>query len=240
MLENQPAPSATMMKNPSKATTWTRPWQWLAVDPRSVALFRICLGLVLIYDLLFRVPDLEAFFSDFGVYPRNTGGELPSNSWHFSIHSFSGSVVFIQLLLAVQLVLATGLVLGWKTRWCVFLSWILLASLQSRNFMVVNSGDVLFRCLLFWSIFIPLETRWSIDRWKGEPISSWANFTFRGHVMSAGAIAVMAQLIMMYFFTGRLKTGAAWVETYTALEQALRLDQFTREPGFGCSTIPSY
>ena len=48
----------------------------------------------------------------------------------------------------------------------------------------------------------------------------------------------MAQLIMMYFFTGRLKTGAAWVETYTALEQALRLDQFTREPGYWLLNYP--
>ena len=130
MLKNQPPPPPAM-KNVRLSNTawWTQPWQWIAVDPRSVALFRICLGLVLICDLLQQVPDLEAFFSDFGVYPRSAArGELSASLFHFSVYWLGGQVVFIKLLFVLQLVLATGLVIGWKTRWCVFGSWVLLLS----------------------------------------------------------------------------------------------------------------
>ena len=215
------------------------PWRWFAVDIRSLTLFRICLGLLLICDLLSRIPDVEAFFSDFGVCPRYAAtGTLARSSWDVSVHLLSGKTILIQLLLAVQIAFAIGIVIGWKTRWCVFLSWVLLISIQNRNILVLDSGDVLLRSLMFWSLFIPLGNKWSVDHWQGKRPSSWANFKYRNQLISAGAIAVMAQLIMMYVFAGRLKTGAAWLETHTAIEQAMRCDQFTREAGYWLLNYP--
>jgi len=223
------------MKRGTSLNWLTRPWQWFAVDARSVEFFRICLGLVLLFDLLVRIPDAEAFFSDFGVYPRSA---VPS-SWYSSLYLMSGSIVFVYVLLAIQIALAIGVVIGWKTRWTVFLSWILLMSLQNRNFLILNSGDTLFRNLFFWSLFIPLGTTWSVDQWLGEKRTSWANFKYRNQIISAGAIAVMAQLVMMYAFSARLKTGVEWVETHTAVEQALRFDQYTLEPGYWLLNYPA-
>lgn len=46
---------------------------------RSLALFRIALGALLLLDLIGRATDLEAFYADTGVLPRSvaTGRFLP-------------------------------------------------------------------------------------------------------------------------------------------------------------------
>ena len=48
-------------------------WQWLrnivGIDPRSLASCRIAVGLLLLVDLLLRLPDLEAMNTDAGIMP---------------------------------------------------------------------------------------------------------------------------------------------------------------------------
>jgi hypothetical protein len=41
------------------------------LDLRSLALFRIGLALILLFDLYYRALDLRAFYTDWGLYPRS-------------------------------------------------------------------------------------------------------------------------------------------------------------------------
>ena len=43
-------------------------------------------------------------------------------------------------------------------------AWLLMLSLHNRNPVVLNAGDVYFRVLLCWGLFLPLAARCSLDR----------------------------------------------------------------------------
>ena len=44
--------------------------RWTELDPRSLAVFRIVLGCLVALDTLWRVPFLNDFMTDEGVYSR--------------------------------------------------------------------------------------------------------------------------------------------------------------------------
>ncbi len=49
------------------------------------------------------------------------------------MHCYSGSMIYLQLLLSVQVVLAVMLIVGYKTKLASIASWILNLSLTLRN-----------------------------------------------------------------------------------------------------------
>ena len=109
------------------------------------------------------------------------------------------------------------LLVGWRTRWVTVASWILLASLHERNPGVLNTGDVVLRMLLFWSMFLPLGARWSMDAARRN---GWSPFRPRV-VVGGAAAALLLQVGFIYAFNALFKTGAAWTTDFTALEMAL-------------------
>jgi hypothetical protein len=67
-----------------------RVWDFLerayGLDLRSLALFRICLGALIVGDLIRRARDLRAFYTDFGVLPRAVLLEQFAGRWVISVH----------------------------------------------------------------------------------------------------------------------------------------------------------
>lgn len=63
----------------------------------------------------------------------------------------------------VTLIFALFFLVGFKTRASNILLWLLVLSLHNRNVLILNSGDDLLRMLLFWSIFMPVGDRFSLD-----------------------------------------------------------------------------
>lgn len=132
-----------------------------SVDRRALAAFRIGLGAVLIADLLRRSRSLSAFYTDYGVLPRRA--LFADYSEVYSLHALSGEPWAVASLFAVAGVVALALAVGYRTRLATVVSWLLLLSLQVRNPMVLNAGDALLAMLLFWGVFLPLGSRWSVD-----------------------------------------------------------------------------
>ncbi|ELZ57192.1 MULTISPECIES: HTTM domain-containing protein [Halorubrum] len=132
-----------------------------SVDRRALAAFRIGLGAVLIADLLRRSRSLSAFYTDNGVLPRRA--LFADYSEVYSLHALSGEPWAVASLFAVAGVVALALAVGYRTRLATAVSWLLLLSLQVRNPMVLNAGDALLAMLLFWGVFLPLGSRWSVD-----------------------------------------------------------------------------
>src|SRR5215471_7874435 len=69
-----------------------------SLDLRSLALFRVALGAVLLGDLIWRALDLTVFYTDFGVLPRAALLDKFSPGPRFSIHLISGQFVFQAIL----------------------------------------------------------------------------------------------------------------------------------------------
>lgn len=144
---------------------------WLSaifgIDVRALAAFRIGLAGILLIDLWNRSYDLVAHYSDAGILPRLARMELYDHGaaqrlW-WSLHMASGEVVFQFALFAVAAACALGLLIGYRPRLMSLFSWILLVSLQNRNPMLLQGGDVLLRSLVLWSIFLPTGAVCSVD-----------------------------------------------------------------------------
>lgn len=196
-----------------------------SVDLRSLALFRALLGAVLFVTLLLRFADLSTFYADSGVMPR--AWLLMSESpLRWSLHFANGSALFQGLMLAVQCVAALALLFGYRTRLAVVVSWLLLASLNSRNPLVLIGGDYLMVALLFWAMFLPIGARWSVD----AALSTAPPPAEHRHLSWAGA-ALLTQVLAVYFFSAILKSDPVWWPDGTAVYYALSLDRFATPLG---------
>ena len=200
---------------------WLRPRLPLlfGIDLRTLALFRALLGAVLFVDLCCRMGDASAFYSDAGVLPRSWLAAY-GESWRASLYLANGQTWFALALLSLEALAALALLLGWRTRLAVLLCFVLEASLLNRNELVLTSGDVLLGCLLFWSLFLPLGSRWSVD----AALSRTPPQPQNQHLSWASA-ALLLQVLSMYFFGAVLQSGAEWWPDGSAVYYALQLDR---------------
>ncbi len=215
-----------------------------AIDLRSLALFRISLALMLLADLAMRAWDLEAFYTDFGLLPRVVAPSTWNGGHLWSLHLQTGTVAGEAFLFLVATVFAILLLVGWQTRVFTFLSWVMLISLHSRNPLILQGGDVLLRMLLFWGMFLPLGAFFSLDaardrrkraarEVKGETLRPLPAYT-----LSVASAGLLLQVAFVYWFSAALKTDASWRTTGTAIDIALRLDQFVTPMGKLLRQIP--
>jgi predicted DCC family thiol-disulfide oxidoreductase YuxK len=196
------------------------------LDLRCLSLFRIGLGALIVGDLVWRARDLRAFYTDFGVLPRAALLDRFAGPWIISVHSMNGTALVQALLFLVAGVFGLMLFVGYRTRLAAIASWALLISLQSRNPVVLQGGDVLLRMLAFWAMFVPLNAYFSVDRALD---TSGARPPQR--VCTAGTFALMGQVALLYGFSALLKRSPEWWTEGSAVYFALSLDQFSTSVG---------
>lgn len=196
-----------------------------SIDTRSLAAFRIGLGVLLLVDLILRSQNLVAHYTDDGVMPRSAllGGFV--HEMALSLHLVSGSAWWQALLMVVAGIFAIGMTIGWRTRLCTVVSWLLLLSLHSRNPAILNGGDGLLRLLVFWGMFLPLGATYSVDA-----ALNTSEDTPPRRILSMGSAALLLQVAFMYIFTAILKTGYPWKDG-TAIYYAMQMDAFRTAAG---------
>jgi hypothetical protein len=144
----------------------TNPEGWrtaFGLDLRSLALFRIALGICLGADLIRRLGLIETFYSDQGPVIREAVFRF-GDPWTISLHFMGGGWELQTFLVWVGIICAAGIITGYRTRLCTIVSWVLLCSLHARDPLILNEGDVLLRLLLFWAMLLPVGGRFSLDR----------------------------------------------------------------------------
>jgi hypothetical protein len=156
---------------------------------------------------------MDAFYTDAGVLPRSL---LWIPRFRFSAHALGGGGPLEWILFLLAAAFALLLLFGVWSRLTAAASWILLASLDARNPLVLNHGDELLRILLFWSLFVPLSS---------GPRPS-AGGAARRH-LSLFSAALIIQVCVVYFFGALLKTDPSWSVTGTAISTALGLEQLS-------------
>jgi hypothetical protein len=208
-------------------------WGWgqqklleiFGVDLRSLAALRIVLALTVLFDLASRATNLAVHYSDGGILPRRVQSEK-IDPWLFSLNFINGTAEFQWALFAVAALAAVAMLIGYRTRLMVVIVWLLVMSIQWRNYLVGYSADELLRLLLFWSMFLPLGACWSVDRLRGavpDPPST--------RVLSVATAGLFLQIAFVYWFTALLKTGPEWRVDGTALYYALSAKQIVTPIG---------
>ena len=205
--------------------------QTFGIDPRSMALFRVALALVLLSDLWLRIANMEAFYTDVGVLPRAAQLELYAGlPALLSLHMMNGTLAAQAVLFSISVAVALALLVGYRTWMATLVSWILVISFHNRNPMVLQGGDVLLRMMLFWGLFMPLGARASLDRWLA-PADALGEKYPNVPLVSMGTFAALLQVCFVYWFTWALKNDASWRIDGTAVGYALSIDQLNRPLG---------
>jgi predicted DCC family thiol-disulfide oxidoreductase YuxK len=217
-------------------------WRWFAdqyltIDARSLGLGRIYLAIVLLVDLLRRVPDITLFYSNLGLVPNHMMLWRPPTQWMFSfffIFSLPEEVAFGFLLCGL---VYFGLLIGWKTRLMQFLALICVLSLHGRVTLMENGGDWMLGELALWSAFLPCGRRFSVDavlaslRRRKETTAAALNDrealeppSTELRVVSLAALAIVVQLANSYLFNALHKGGPTW-RTGSAVAYVIHQDR---------------
>jgi hypothetical protein len=192
------------------------------VDLRALALYRVSLGALLLWDFLNRLPDAAAHYGDAGVWPRSALGAV---AWPVRLYFVSGEAAWVRGCLLASAAAALALLLGWRTRAANAVCLWALMCLQIRNGHVLQGGDGLLLLLLFWGLFLPLGARASLDaRRVPQPVGP-------ATVYGPATVALYLQVATMYVATGALKLGTAHWRAGQGVAMALGTDDFVTRVG---------
>jgi len=197
------------------------------LDARSLALFRILMGGLVCVKILQLWPDLGLIFADNGLLPRAllAGNATPPWQW-LSVYAWGASSLFVHIVAALHLGVAVAFILGWQTRWMTPLLWFLTFSLNMRNPLILNGGDKVMTVFLFWGMFLPLGSRFSLDGlrrtigWKGPSFAA-----------VFGGTCFVLQLVTLYVLSGYAKSHPVWGTDHSAVRYALMNEAYVRPLG---------
>ncbi|KYF60556.1 DCC1-like thiol-disulfide oxidoreductase family protein [Sorangium cellulosum] len=223
---------------------------FLRIDARSLGLFRITFGLVLIADLFARWRWVRDFYSNEGVLPNhNHLFNLRGKQQVFSLfHAFS-TVGEAHFAFALALLVYALFLIGYRTRVFHVLALVVLVSLTSRNILLENAGNYAAIAILAFTAFLPCGGRFSLDSLRAslalrdekrdtelndrsraadseiaaERLPGWSP-------TSLAALAVLLQLALIYLCTALQQRGAAWRDG-SAFYYALHVDRWASDAG---------
>lgn len=220
---------------------------YLRIDARSLGIFRIAFGFLLIGDLFRRWKYLSAFYSNDGVLPNHNhlfnliqqGRDQAFSVYHaFSSRGENHFAFFLTLIVYILFLI------GYKTRIFHALSLVCLISLSARNILLENPGNYAAIAILFFALFLPCGSRFSVDSLREsmarEPEKNDGDLNRRSKEdeaqiqaqrapgyspTSLGALALQLQIALIFIGSAFSHHGAAWKDG-SALYYALHTERF--------------
>lgn len=202
--------------------------RWLGVayatlDPRSLALGRMAMALVLLLDLFGRARHLTSFYSNDGLLPNHTVLWRPWSSHVFSPFTTASKPYEAALGFLVCAASYLLLLVGYRTKLAQIASWLCVLALHGRLQHIQNGGDVVLGLLALWTMFLPTGRRYSIDslldRLRRRPDRTAEDLADRRAfapdtrpVTSLAATALIVQLALIYLLNAIHKDGTTWRE----------------------------
>jgi predicted DCC family thiol-disulfide oxidoreductase YuxK len=190
------------------------------MDPRTLALGRIGLGLVLLGDLLRRVPWLRDLYSNAGVIPNHTVLWRPPFPRIFSLFFMSSLPEESALWFLVCFLCFFCFLVGYRTRLFHVLSFVMMTSLHNRVLQAENWGGVAMAVLMLWTAFLPLGRRFSVDAVLAslrarpdetpEELAAGVPPPDDRPAASLAVLGLLLQLAVIYWFNFVHKSGPTW------------------------------
>lgn len=199
--------------------------RWGTLDTRTLGLFRVAFGLLLIVNLLDRTgffgDDLVSFYSNDGIWPNHYALFLPPTPGYWSLLAGFSTPTEVRLAMAVILVIYVLYTVGWKTRLMQVLALVCLESVNFRFLLPQHGGTVVMNILALWTVFLPLGDRFSLDAFlaslrhhdetSAEALAARAWEADRVPTRAGLAVfGVFFNYAVIYFFNTVHKQGEAW------------------------------
>lgn len=201
------------------------------LDLRSLALFRIGLGIISLYNLFSLYPNIDDFFGQHGVAPLS----LATSNLNFSFHAISDNTFFLHILFLLHALFSIMLLLGFHSRLASILCWIMTISLINRLPIIVYGADRALHVFLMWGAFLPLGARFSLDAYFSR-----SKLPAPNKIVSMATIAFFCQILMIYAFNAIGKNNPAWNLDYNALYYILNSHTFAKPLGIWLVQFPDF
>lgn len=182
-----------------------RAW-WRAaftLDVRGLAALRIALGLILVADCLLRFRTVSLMFAADGVFPPALLRDFQGTPAKWSLALLADSTWWGAGVLALEGLAGAWLATGFRSRTATIVAWVAVVSVGRRTEPATNAGDSLLACLLFWSMFLPLDAAWSLPRRQHQPRAATT--------LSVATMALVMQVAAVYFGAGLAKWNPTWL-----------------------------
>ena len=211
---------------------------WFYVDTRSLGIFRICLGILCLFDILRRWDYIDIFYTNNGIISAST-----SSSYYkmFTLLTTFTTSWEVHLFFLIGIIFSIFLIAGYKTRLSHIICAMVIISIHNRAIILENASDMFMNSILIWTAFLPLGVSYSIDAlkknlatFKDHTISDLNNRntnTQPRKVFSIAYFAVLYQISAIYFFTALNKSGYDWTNG-SAVYKMFELDTFLSSVGF--------
>ncbi|HVY40620.1 MAG TPA: DCC1-like thiol-disulfide oxidoreductase family protein [Polyangia bacterium] len=193
---------------------------YLRLDNRSLGLGRIVLGVVLLVDLLRRVPLIRDFYSNLGLLPNHTVLWRPVATRMFSFLFMASLPEESALWFLIAFVCFLCFTVGYRTRLFQVLSLALTVSLHERTLYAENFGTVVLAELLIWTLFLPLGRRFSVDALRAslrarpgetpEDLAAGPPEPDARETTSLAVLGLLLQIAVIYGFNYAYKSGPTW------------------------------
>lgn len=189
---------------------------YLRLDRRVLGIFRILLGLVLLYDVLRRFPDARLLWSNEGVLTTDSLRRAPQEPVQFSFLMGLDSGWAVELAFAGLACLFVLYTVGLFSPVVRLLTLLGYASLNARNFFFEDGGTSVTILLLTWTLWLPLADRFSLDAIRRDArlpsvlLRVRARLASRAPLFTVAALIFLLQAAAIYWLNAAHKTGHTW------------------------------
>ncbi|MDH5675642.1 MAG: DCC1-like thiol-disulfide oxidoreductase family protein [Myxococcales bacterium] len=208
-----------------------------SIDPRTLGVVRMALGLLLLFDLGKRWGELELWYTDAGLLPGHATLFF-GRSHQFSPLAGLKHAHEVAACFGLFGLCYLALLVGYRTRLSQVLSLVACLSLQTRADLLSNGGDYVLCILCWWTVFLPMGRRYSVDavceslRQRPEVSpeqlhGGWDAPRSATPVTSLAVLAALLQISVIYYFNTVQKDGLTWRSgeaIYYLLQQERLLD----------------
>jgi len=216
--------AATEILNPAVEIVGVQPWLprmlsrwswWTRSVPAEIyAILRISVASVLLLDqVMTMLPNLRAIYGEGSTgAPQLYTWMFERPQWHWSLLQGIRDPQAIELMLYVWMAATIGLLIGWNTRLCAIVVWMLAVSFTNLNVYAINAGDHIRGMLLLYVAMVPCGAAWSVDAWLQSRQQDGVASAARVHVHPWALRLLLIQLAWMYGASGLCKlSGHNWV-----------------------------
>ena len=206
--------------------------KWFSVDLRVLGIYRMVLGMIGLIDVCRRYSLIDVFYSSEAINLKSSSTIFTPK--YFTLLTSFRSTFELEIFFIITAVAFVGVIVGYKTKLCQYISAIGLISIHNYLIMLENGGDQVMNCMLIWSLFLPLGKAFSIDSLINS-LSCYKENNYNDlnsyqpikskRFWHLAYFACLLQLVLIYLFNFINKTGDMWSDG-TAVFYMYQLDTF--------------
>lgn len=186
--------------------------KYLSLPDSSVGLFRIFLGVSLLYNLVFiKLPYSGAFYGAEPMIPADLFRVMNGGN-SFSIFDWIRHDVFAYCFIVLGIISTLFLTIGFRTRYAAWVSLFVYWNLLQASSKFIFGFDFYTFQMLFWACFLPLDNAFAVQK---NAIPKPPNLSI--------CFVILYQIAWVYFASGLAKYGESWVGGYAVRNMLMDL-----------------